>query len=129
MRRPASKAALALCVSLALSVLCGGACAGSDFRYDPHGKRDPFVPLVGMDKPAVSRLEDATSITDVKIEGIAGSSGGKMSAILNGEIVKEGDRFGDVGIKKITAKAVTIIMSGKVYEKKLIEEGGSKSGR
>jgi hypothetical protein len=115
--------------ALVLFVLCRTAVAADIYTYDGHGKRDPFVPLVGIDKPTVSKLEDVTSIADIRLEGIAGRPGGKMAAILNGEIVKEGDRFGDITIKKITTKMVTIIMSGKSYDKALIEEGGSKSGR
>ena len=103
--------------------------AGENYKYESGGKRDPFVPLVGIDRPAVSRLEDVTSIADVKLEGTASGPGGKVIAILNGEIVKEGDRFGDIEIKKVTKKTVTIIMGGKSYDKELIEEGGVKRER
>jgi len=103
--------------------------SGADYKYESHGKRDPFVPLVGIDAPAASRLEDVTSIADVKLEGIASAPGGKIAAILNGEIVKEGDRFGDIEVGKITNRAVTIVMGGKNYDKELAEEGGLKSGR
>ena len=123
------KTVFALLLSLVLSTLCGPFSAADDYKYESHGKRDPFVPLVGIDKPAVSKLEDATSIADIKVEGIVTRSGGKMAAILNGQIVKEGDRFGDIEIRKITKKAVTIVMGGKNYDIMLIEEGGSKSGR
>ncbi len=124
-----SKTAYILFLSMALSALCGPLGAADDYKYESRGKRDPFVPLVGMDRPTVSKLEDATSIADVKLEGIVSRSGGKMAAILNGQIVKEGDRFGDVEIRKIAKKAVTIVMGGKNYAIMLIEEGGSKSGR
>lgn len=104
-------------------------CIGENFKYESHGKRDPFVPLVGIERPATSSLEDITSIGDVKLQGIASRSGGKLVAILNGEIVKEGDRFGEIQIKKITKKTVTIVMGGKNYAVDLVEEGGLKSGR
>lgn len=100
-----------------------------NYKYESHGKRDPFVPLVGIDRPTTSKLEDITSITDVKLEGIATGSGGKIVAILNGEIVKEGDKFGDIQVKKITKQSVTIVMGGKNHVIDLIEEGGLKSGR
>ena len=45
--------------------------SGSAFQYDPHGKRDPFVPLIGAGKAAVTRLEDIVSIEDIRLEGIA----------------------------------------------------------
>lgn len=123
------KMAYALCLSLLATAVFAGLGAGESFNYESRGRRDPFVPLVGMDKPAVSRLEDVTSIADLRLEGIASAPKGKLVAILNGEIVKEGDRFGDIEIKKITKKTVTIMMGGKNYDKDLTEEGGSKSGR
>lgn len=123
------KIARILLLSMALSALCGPLGAADNYKYESHGRRDPFVPLVGMDRPAVSKLEDATSIADIKVEGIVSRSGGKMAAILNGQIVKEGDRFGDIEIKKISKKAVTIVMGAKNHDIMLIEEGGSKSGR
>lgn len=123
------KTAYSLFIALALSALYGPLGAADSYKYESHGKRDPFVPLVGIDRPAVSKLEDATSIADLKLEGIVTRSGGKMAAILNGQIVKEGDRFGDIEIRKIAKKAVTIVMSGKNCDIMLIEEGGSKSGR
>jgi hypothetical protein len=128
MKSHAGKQASLLFMSLAVIVVFTLPCAGEDYKYDSHGKRDPFVPLIGIDRPAVSKLEDVSSIADVKLEGIASSPGRRIAAILNGEIVKEGEKFGDIEIKKITKKTVTIIMGGKNYNINLAEEGGSKSG-
>jgi len=119
----------ALLISLLFVFFAAAPGIGENFQYDSRGKRDPLVPLVGMDRPTVSRLEDITSIGDVKLEGIASNPGGKLVAILNGEIVKEGNRFGGVEIKKITRKSVTIAMGGKNYTIDLSEEGGVKSGQ
>ena len=98
-------------------------------KYDAGGKRDPFIPLIGVNHPVESKLENVTSITDIKLEGIASSAKGTPIAILNGEMVKEGDKFGDIKIKKITTKNVTISISGIDYKKDLTEEGGADSGR
>ncbi|MCM8761381.1 MAG: hypothetical protein NC938_01915 [Candidatus Omnitrophica bacterium] len=101
-----------------------------NFQYESHGKRDPFVPLVGVDRPAAGRLEEITSVADIRLEGIATGAGKSMVAILNGEVVKEGDKFGDIEIKKITGRKVSILFGGKPYEMSLTEEeGGIKSGR
>ena len=123
------KTAYSLFIALALSVLSGAFSVADDYKYESRGKRDPFVPLVGIDRPVVSKLEEVTSIADVKVEGIVSASGGRMAAILNDQIVRQGDRFGDIEIKKITKKAVAIVMGGKNYDIMIIEEGGSKSGR
>jgi len=128
MRSCTRKSAHLLFLSLAAAVILISPVAGDDYKYDSHGKRDPFVPLISIDRPAASRLGDVTSVTDVKLEGIASSPGGKMAAILNGELVKEGDRFGDIEIKNITKKTVTLMIGGKNYNIDLVEEGGSKNG-
>lgn len=103
--------------------------AAESFRYEPHGKRDPFVPLVGSDKPSVVRLEDVTSADDIKLEGIAVGSQGKKTAILNGEAVKEGDKVGDIELKMIGKNSITILIGGKPHQIYLPgEEGGAKGG-
>lgn len=103
--------------------------SGETVQYEFRGKRDPFVPLVGMDRPTVTKLEDISSVDDIKLEGIA-FAGGKRIALLNGEVLKEGDRVGDVEMKAVANKFVTISISGKSYDIYLPgEEGGSNSGK
>jgi len=96
------------------------------FRYDQHAKRDPMVPLVGKEKPVILKLENITSVEDLRLEGIADGPRGRI-AILNGELVREGDRFGEVTIKDIAKRAVTVILEGKEHIINLPEEGGLKS--
>lgn len=98
-----------------------------DFKYESRGRRDPFVPLIGADKPAIARLEDITSAEDVRLEGIAIGAGGKRIAVINGEMLKEGDKAGDIELKKIDKKMVILAIGGKDYNIKLPEEGGAKS--
>jgi hypothetical protein len=114
--------AFALLISLAQCALCDG------FKYESRGKRDPFVPLVGGSRPVVVKLEDITSAEDVKVEGIAVGAQGKKVAILNAEVLKEGDKVGEVELKKIEKKSVIILIGGKSYNLYLPgEEGGAKS--
>ena len=98
------------------------------FRYDPHAKRDPMVPLIGKDKPMILKLENITSAEDVRLEGIADGPKGRV-AVLNGELVRVKDRFGEVIIKNIAKRAVTITIEGKEYIINMPEEGGFKSGK
>lgn len=100
-----------------------------DVKYESFGRRDPFVPLVGSERPAYSGLENITSADDVKLEGIAISSGGKPKAILNGEIVKENQKIGQLEIKKIARKEVVILFSGTEHILALPEEGGNRGGK
>ncbi len=94
------------------------------FKYDASGRRDPFIPLVGNEKPANTGLEDISSLEDVKLEGIALGPKGRNRAIINGEMVKEGDKFGILEIKKITKKEVNILLGGAEHKLSLSEEGG-----
>ena len=97
------------------------------FKYEPHGRRDPFVPLIGQDKIQAAVLSDISSVEDIKLEGIATSADGRRTAIMNGEIVKEGERIGEVEIKKIGHKSVIFLLNGKESKVSLPEEGGLKS--
>ncbi|MFH0763730.1 MAG: hypothetical protein V1927_01845 [Candidatus Omnitrophota bacterium] len=115
--------------SIALFFLIIVSAAGScdDFKYEPRGKRDPFVPLIGQDKVVTAALADVTSVEDVKLEGIAIGSDSKRTAIMNGEIVREGYKAGEIVIKKIDHKSVTLLINNKEFKVSLPEEGGPKS--
>ena len=97
------------------------------FKYDSHGKRDPLVPLIGQEKPGGSvGFSDIMSIDDVRLEGIAGEITGNKTAIINGELVKEGFKSGEICIRKITKSSVTLTISGKEFTINLPEEGGGQ---
>jgi len=98
-------------------------------NYESHGKRDPFVPLIGQEKAYSAGLTDITAIEDIRLEGIAQDAKGKRIAIINGEIVKEGFKSGEIEIVKIERKSVAITISGKAFKIDLPEEGGPKSER
>lgn len=115
---------LPICIAVFVSLA-----GAQSFKYESHGKRDPFAPLIGQDKGSIGKLVDITSAEDLRLEGIASGPGGKNTAILNGEMVKAGQKIGEVTIKNITANAVEILMGDKTYSLKLSEEGGSKSER
>jgi len=95
-------------------------------QYEAHGKRDPFVSLVGPEKTTSLKLEDIMSVDDVRLEGIATGAKGSMTAIINGEILKQGDKVGEVEMRKISTRSVTIAIGGNTYEIKLPEQGGAK---
>ena len=88
----------------------------------------PSAPLIGQKKPpaAVVALSEITSINEVKLEGIADQVSGNKSAVINGELVKEGFKAGEVEIKKITKNSVSLTIIGKEYTINLPEEGGGE---
>lgn len=96
-------------------------------KYEPKGKRDPFAPLVTQEKVSGTSLEDVSSVDDLQMEGIAVGAQGKRVAIMNGEMVKENDKFGNLEIKKITKNSVDITLDGKQYTLNLPIEGGAIS--
>ncbi len=100
---------------------------GQAVKYEPKGKRDPFVPLIGSGKSASVGLEDVLSVEDLNLEGIAVGPQGKMVAIINDHILKENDKVGNLQVKSITKKEAVIFIEGKEYKLGLIEEGGAKS--
>ena len=100
-----------------------------EFRYEVKGKRDPFVPLVGPDRVVIAGLEDIVSIDDVNLEGIAVGAQGNTVVMINGHMLKEGDKVGSLEVKKITKSVVTLAVGGKAYNLKLTEEGGAKGGK
>ena len=85
------------------------------FEYVSKGKRDPFVPLIGQEKAKAPSLAEITSAEDIKLEGIAIGAGGKSIAILNGQMVRENDKFGAISVKKISQKTVELSIEGKDY--------------
>lgn len=115
--------AFALMACLSVCVSYGYCAQNSDigFIYDPEGKRDPFVSLIGQERSAGAGLETVASPEELKLEGIAIGSGGKEIAILNGRIVKENDKFGSLLIKKITRKSVEFSIEGRDYKLTLQE--------
>lgn len=116
----------AILLVYAFPVVC--AVSGEAFRYQSKGRRDPFQPLVGPNTSSRARLQDISSASELVLEGIAAGSGGKRIAIINGEVLKEGERVGNLAIKNIADKTVVISVSGTDYKLSL-EEGGAKSER
>ena len=106
----------AIAVVLAiLPVFCPGLLysqAENDDTYTVH--RDPFVPLVGVDR--VSARDGIDSIftpMDVKFEGIVSGTGGRKALILNGELIEEGETIGLVTVKSVGANEAIISIDGK----------------
>ncbi|MCX5667180.1 MAG: hypothetical protein NTY34_02575 [Candidatus Omnitrophica bacterium] len=103
--------------------------ASAGFCYESNGKRDPFIPLIGQEKGnRPSSLEEITLIEDVLLEGIAIGPMGKNIAILNGQMVKEKDKFGVIQIKKISKNTVELSIDEKIHTLSLQEEKGIKVG-
>ncbi|MGB2705423.1 MAG: hypothetical protein WBC74_00975 [Candidatus Omnitrophota bacterium] len=89
--------------------------------YDHRGKRDPFIPLVGVTSGKIESLEDIMSIEDVSLQGIASDSTGKKAVIINGEMVKEGGGGGRLTVKKILRNEVILAIGDEEYRLSIYE--------
>ena len=85
------------------------------FSYDPEGRRDPFLSLLGRGndpKTMVSRPSGVAGlmIEDVTVKGIVRDKGSFIAMIQGGDsktyIVRPGDRLFDGSVKSIVADKV-----------------------
>ncbi|MFH1853857.1 MAG: general secretion pathway protein GspB [Candidatus Omnitrophota bacterium] len=94
-------------------LITGLALAEEDYIYDAKGKRDPFVPLVSGGGVYISDAYGIGGIKDIRLEGIVWDEARGSIAIINGEIVKEGQKIGAVEILRIEKDAVVFIIDGE----------------
>lgn len=85
------------------------------FSYDPEGRRDPFLSLLGRGNnptTTVSRPSGVAGllISDVSVKGIVRDKGGFIAMIQGSDsktyIVRPGDRLFDGSVKSIVADKV-----------------------
>lgn len=94
--------------------------AQGEFVYDAKSKRDPFIPLVTSEGGLL--LEKEENIAGILLEGIIYDKNGLSYAIVNGEVVKAGDKIGDYQILKVEKNKVIFIKEGQISEVELKEE-------
>jgi hypothetical protein len=83
----------------------------SEFYYDSKGRRDPFQPL-GVDSGPVTS-------TEFRVEGIIYDPVRGSLAVINGKVLKEGDRFGAYKVDKIDRAKVTLTKDGETVPLRL----------
>lgn len=88
------------------------------YTYDPAGRRDPFVNLLGTgdEKNPVARKGDGAaglSVLEISVRGVMQSRGGLVAMVQGPEnktyIVHQGDKFLDGHIKSITPQGLVIM--------------------
>ncbi|MDP8258002.1 MAG: general secretion pathway protein GspB [Candidatus Aadella gelida] len=116
------KIKMIIAIFLAVQGLCLGI-PSSLFgdEYNTQGQRDPFVPLVGVSTDISSGNGTIMSVNDVSLQGIVMNADGKFSAIINGEVMKEGDSTEHTKIEAIRENAVVIRIEDQSHEIKLYE--------
>lgn len=106
---------LIFCLAL-LTACCGrfdfSLAFAEEFRYDSHGKRDPFV------SPAEAFSVGGHQIGhgELHLEGVIIDQKGGSYAIVNGQIVKEGELFEGFLLKKIERNQVFFEKEGEKFD-------------
>lgn len=106
--------------------------AGADrlFIYDSEGRRDPFVPLLDRTSPTGLRIiliaprQELELPLDIKVKGILWNEQ-EYFAIINDEVLRQGQRLGEVKIKTIGKDMVTVEYRQKeftIFLRKEIEQ-------
>ena len=109
----------AVTVSLCVLPSHGGA---EEPEYNPRGRRDPFVPLVGViDAGSGSGVGEIMTIEDISFQGIVIDPDGKKGVIINGEMIKEGEARERLFVESVGSNTVTIKLDEERHELKLYE--------
>ncbi|RKY42968.1 MAG: hypothetical protein DRP85_01180 [Candidatus Makaraimicrobium thalassicum] len=99
--------------------------SGVASEYNAFGRRDPFVPLVGVPREGTKGgILGILTIDDVVLQGIVVGPDGARNAIINGEVLKEKDRVERLFVESIGDNTVTVKIDDDRFELKLYEEDG-----
>ena len=94
------------------------------YQYEALGRRDPFVPLVGVvsKRSGARGLEGILTVDDVSLQGILVGANGKRIVIINGEMVNEGAKIGTMTIESIGKNEVVVKIEEEFHTIKLYEQ-------
>ena len=123
------RTAIALTAAAMIFVLMGAAECEADnervFKYETGDRRDPFMPPIVSQKRLSVGLDAVESIEDVKFEGVIYDPIGGSIAVLNSEVVREGDKVNNVEIVRICDDTVILRIYDKTHTIVLDQEGGN----
>lgn len=111
-------------ILLALGVLTSLAWSSSaQDKYNSFGKRDPFVPLMGVTEvQSRGGLAGIFAVDDVTLQGIVTAPDGTKSAIINGEVINEDQRVGSLYIESIGKNEIVIKINEERHVVKLFSK-------
>jgi Tfp pilus assembly protein PilP len=88
------------------------------YAYEPEGRRDPFLNLLGtgMDAPTMARHGDGTAsmtVAEISVRGTMQSRGALIAMVEGSDkktyVVHQGDKFRDGVIKSITPQGLIVM--------------------
>ncbi len=92
-------------------------------EYNSRGRRDPFVSLAGVAKDGTSEgIIGIYSVDDVVLQGIVIGPDGTYNAIINGEVIKAGDRIGRLSVEFVGNNVVEVKIGEMTHKLKLYDE-------
>jgi len=93
----------------------------TDFTYNDSGKRDPFWSLLGG-RGVIMNYDKDILLSDMVVEGVMAEPTGESVAIINGSIVKLGDKVGLFVVKDIKPNAVILEKGQETFTLKFKKE-------
>lgn len=96
------------------------------FPYDAHGRRDPLVPL--YTEGGGPRYVAPSPSEPVVVEGIVFHPSEGSVAIINGEIIREGETVGGIQVLHIERERVTLVVNGQQQVVPLVVDEEDKGG-
>ena len=99
-----------------LFLLYSASAFGEEFVYNSANKRDPFMPLVTKDGRYLYTAPGADvekKLGSITLEGILKTLSGEYLAIINGEMVKAGDKIMGLDVAEIKKDSVKLSADGK----------------
>ncbi len=97
------------------------------FVYSKENRRDPFVSSLDKDSPTGLRISFEAPQEDIKLpvefmlKGIL-SKGSELYAIINDDVLRKGDRLGQVVIRDIRQDKVILEYAGREFTLSLRRE-------
>ena len=89
---------------MTFSVLCLVSVSGiaGAYEYESMGRRDPFVPLVGITGEGhAGGINSILTVEDVSLQGIVVGPDNERNVIINGELLKKGDKRERLSVESI----------------------------
>ena len=88
------------------------------YFYDPGGRRDPFVSLLGTGNqphvtPARGEGKSGLAVAEVSVRGVMQSRGGFVAIVQGPDgrtfLIHQGDKFSDGVVKAVTAEGLVVV--------------------
>lgn len=108
------------------------------YNYNSRGRRDPFVPLLGLEQflrslqeltdqereslPALPTLTEMKNLFPFTLIGIVYSEAGKSLAIINDKVLEKGQKVDGAQVLEIEKESVRLLWKKKTISLSLKEE-------